>query len=137
MGSNKHQTSQSIINKVIIKAVGVEENRLILLGRQLLQRSPSGGVILFSNLSTKRLYWRHGRFYHKTGEGYYIFDIGTHNGSQEQAEEEEPEPEHKAIKLHYYKGKYYCQMPNGVLAEDNTIWRATGSSSEEEEEDRG
>ena len=87
--------------------MGVEENRLILSGGWLLQRSLSGGLVLFSNLSTKCLYWQHGRFYYKTGEGYYIFDIGTHNGSQEQAEEEEPEPEHNAIKLYHNKGKIY------------------------------
>ena len=141
MGSNEWRTSQRIIDKEISKAVGVEENRLILSGGRLLQRSPSGGLILFSNLSTKRLYWHHGRFYHKTGEGYYIFDTGAHNGDQEQAEKEDPDPEHKAIKLYYHKGKIYCWTRNGELVEDNKIQQEISNTEEEDSttttEDRG
>jgi len=115
------RTSQRIINAEICQAAGKEENRLILLGGQLLQRSPSRELIFFGNISSGRLKWRHGRFYQKTGDGHYIFDAGTHNGSQEQAEEEDPEPEPKAIKLYYYEGKLYRQTKNGVLAEDDII----------------
>ena len=45
----------------------------------------------------------------KTEDRHYIWDIRTYNG--EQAEKEEPEPGAKAIKLHYYWGKYYCRTP--------------------------
>ena len=113
------RTSQRIINAAIRQAAGKEENRLILFGGQLLQRSPSRELIFFGNISTGRLHWRHGRFYHKTGDGHYIFDAGTHNGSQEQAEEEDPEPETKAIKLYYYLEQLFFRTKNGVLAEDD------------------
>ena len=105
--------------------MGVEENRLILLGGRLLQRSPSGELIFFGNISTGRLHWRHGRFYHNTGDGHYIFDTRTHNGSQEQAEEVDPEPEPKAIKLYYYLGQFYFRTKIGELAEYNTILENT------------
>ena len=118
-------TKQRIINAAILQAAGVEENRLILLGGRLLQKSTSRELIVLGNISTGRLHWRHGRFYHKTRDGHYIFDAGTHNGSQEQAEEEDPEPEPKAIKLYYYSGQLFCQTKNGVLAEDNTILKDT------------
>jgi hypothetical protein len=117
----ERRTSQRIINTAILQAAGVEENRLILSGGRLLQRSHSGELIFFGNISTRRLHWRHGRFYHKTGDEHYIFDARTHNGSQEQTEEEDPGPEPKAIKLYYYSGQLFCPTKNGVLAEDNII----------------
>jgi hypothetical protein len=86
----ERRTSQRIINTTILRAAGEEENRLILLGGQLFQRSTGGEPILFGNISTKRLHSRHGRLYTKTEEGYYIFDQGTHWGFQEQAQEEDP-----------------------------------------------
>ena len=73
------------------------------------------------NISTGRLHRHHKRFYHKTEEGYYIFDTGAHDGSQREAEAEDPEPEHKAIKLYYYLGRLFCRTKNGALAEDDTI----------------
>ena len=111
----ERRTSQRIINVAILQAAGVEENRLILSGGRLLHKSPSGEVMFLGSTSTGRLHWRHGRFYHKTGDGHYIFDAGTHNGSQEQVEEEDTEPEPKAIKLYYYLGQLFLQTKNGVL----------------------
>ena len=73
------------------------------------------------NISTGRLHRRHKRFYHKTEEGYYILDTGAHDGSQEQAEEEDTEPDPKSIKLYYYKGKLHLRTKNGVLTEDDNI----------------
>ena len=78
-------------------------------------------IILFGKLTTGRLHSRHGRLYIKTEEGYYIFDQGTHWGSQEQAQEEDPEPEPNAIKLYYYKEKLYRQTNNGALTETSNI----------------
>ena len=124
MERRERRTSQRIINAAILQAAGVEENRVILLGGRLLQKS-SGGLILLGNISTGRLHQRHKRFYHKTEEGYYIFDTGAHDGSQEQTEEEDPEPEPKAIKLYYYSGQLFRQTKNGVLAEDDTILKDT------------
>ena len=109
------RTSQRIINALILKAAGDEKNRLILSGRRLLRISPSRELIFFGNISTGRLHWRHGRFYHKTGDEHYIFDARTHNGSQEQTEEEDPGPEPKAIKLYYYSGQLFRRTKNGVL----------------------
>ena len=103
----ERRTHQRIVNTAILQAAGVEENRLILSGGQLLQKSTSRELILLGNISTGRLHWRHGRFYHKTRDRHYIFDAGTHNGFQEQAEEEYPEPEPKAIKLYYYSGQLF------------------------------
>jgi hypothetical protein len=96
-------TSQRIINTTILWAAGEEGNRLILSGGKLFQRSTGGELILFGKLTTGRLRSCHGRLYIKTEEGYYVFHQGTHWGFQEQAEEEDPEPEPKAIKLYYYK----------------------------------
>ena len=117
----ERRTRQRTINAAILWAAGVEENRLILLGGQLLQRSPSRELIFFGNRSTRRLHRRRGRYYHKTEEGCYIFDTGAHGGSQREAEAEDPEPEHKAIKLYYYSGQLFCQTKNGVLTEADNI----------------
>ena len=115
------RTSQRIINAEILKAAGVEENRLIVSSGRLLKKSPSGELLHFGNTSTKRYHRHNRRFYIKTEEGYYIFDTGAHDGSQGQAEEEDPEPEPKAIKLYYYKEKLYRRTKDGVLAEDSQI----------------
>ena len=115
------RTSQRIINAEILKAAAVEENRLIVSGGRLLKKSSSWELLLFGIISTGRLHSRHGRLYIKTEEGYYIFDQGAHWGSQEQAKEEDPEPEPKAIKLYYYKGRLYRRTKNGVLTEDHNI----------------
>jgi len=72
------RTSQRIINAEILKAAGAEENRLIVLGGRILKKLPSGELLHFGNISTGRLHQRHKRFYHKTEEGYYIFDQGAH-----------------------------------------------------------
>ena len=118
----ERRTSQRTINTTILREAGEEGNRLILLGGQFFQRSPGGELILFGNVSTRRrLHSRHGRFYHKTRYGHYIFDAGTHSGSQEQAEEEDPEPEAKAIKLYYYSGQLFRQTKNGVLMQAENI----------------
>ena len=113
--------SQRITDAEILKAAAVEENRLIVSGGRLLKKSPSGELLPFGIISTGRLHSRHGRLYIKTEEGYYIFDQGTHWGSQEQAKEEDPEPEPKAIKLYYYKEKLYRQTKNGVLTGNDQI----------------
>ena len=55
-----------------------------------------------------------------------------HNRSQEQVEKEEPEPEHKAIKLYHRKGKIYRQTRNGVLVEDNKIRQEIAKTEEED-----
>ena len=104
----ERRTSQRIINAAILKQAGEEKNRLILLGGRLLQRSPSGELIFFGNISTRHFHQRHGRYYHKTQEGYYIFDTGVHGGSQREAEAEDPEPESRAIKIYYYSGQLFC-----------------------------
>ena len=117
----ERRTSQRIINTTILWAAGEEGNRLILSGGQLFQRSTGGELILFGKLTTGRLHSCHGRLYIKTEEGYYIFDQGTHWGFQEQAQEEDPEPEPNAIKLYYYKGKFYCQTKNMALTEASNI----------------
>ena len=114
------RTSQRIISAEILKAAGAEENRLIVSGGRLLRKSPSREIIHFGDITAKR--HRHNqRFYIKTEEGYLIRDIGVHDGSQEKVEEEEPEPESRAIKLYYYKDKLYCRTKDGVLAEDKNI----------------
>ena len=115
------RTSQRTINTTILWAAGEEENRLILLGGKLFQRSPSGELIFFSELSTRNLHQCHGRYYHKTEEGYYIFDTGAHDGSQGETESEDPEPESRAIKLYYYSGRLFCRTNNVVLTEANNI----------------
>ena len=117
----ERRTSQRTINVATLWAVGVEENRLILSGRRLLQRSPSGKLIFFGNISTGQLHWRHRKYYHKTEEGYYIFNTGALNSSQREVEAEDPEPEHKAIELYYYSGQLFCQTNNRVLTEANNI----------------
>jgi len=117
----KIRGSPRIINAEILKAAGVEENRLIVSGGQLLKKSPSGALIHFGSISTTRYHRKNRRFYIKTEEGYLIRDIGVHNGSQEKVEEEDPEPESRAIKLYIYKDKLYCQTKDGVLAEDENI----------------
>ena len=117
----ERRTSQRITNATILRAAGEEENRLILSGGQLFQRSTGGDLIPFGKISTKRLHSLHGRLYTKTEEGYYIFDQGAHWGFQEQAEEEAPEPELKAIKLYFYKEKLYRQTKDGVLTGDDQI----------------
>jgi hypothetical protein len=113
--------SQRITDAEILKAAAVEENRLIVSGGRLLKKSPSRELLPFGIISTRRLHSRHGRLYIKTEEGYYIFDHGTHWGSQEQAQEEDPEPEAKAITLYYYLGKLFRRTKDGVLAEDENI----------------
>ena len=45
-----------------------------------------------------------------------------YDGSQEKAEEEESEPESRAIKIYYYKGKLYRRTKDGVIAEDENIF---------------
>ena len=115
------RTSQRIINAEILNAAGVEENRLIVSGGRILKKSPSGELLHFGNISTRHLHQRHGRYYHKTEGGYYLFDTAAHDGSQEKAEEEDPEPEPKAIKLYYYKEKLYRQTKDGVLTGDDQI----------------
>ena len=117
----EQRTSQRIINAKILREAIEEKNRLILSGGRLLQRSPSGELIFFGNTPTGQLHRRNGKYYHKTEEGYYIFDTGAHNGSQEKAEAEDPEPEHKAIKLYYYSGQLFLQTKNGVLTEADSI----------------
>jgi hypothetical protein len=109
------RTSQRIINAEILKAAGVEENRLIVSGGGLLKKSPSGDLLHFGNISTERYHRHNQRFYIKTEGGHYIFDTGAHDGFQKKAKEEEPEPEPKAIKLYYYKEKLYHQTKDGVL----------------------
>ena len=113
--------SQRITDAEILKAAAVEDNRLIVSGGRLLKKSPSGELLPFGIISTGRLHSRHGRLYIKTEEGYYIFDQGTHWGSQEQAKEEDPESESRAIKIYYYLGQLFRQTSNGVLAEDSQI----------------
>jgi len=118
MERRERRTSQRITNAALLQAAGVEENRVILLSGQLIIKT--SGVVL-GNISTGRLHRCHKRFYHKTEEGYYIFDTGAHNGFQREAEAEDPEPEYKAIKLYYYSGRLFLQTKNGALAEDDTI----------------
>jgi hypothetical protein len=117
----ERRTSQRITNATILREAGEEGNRLILLGGQFFQRSTGGELIFFGNVTTRRLHSRHGRFYHKTRDGHYIFDQGAHWGSQEQAEEEGPEPEAKAIKLYYYSGQLFRRTKNGVLTQAGDI----------------
>ncbi len=117
----KIRRSQRIINAEILKAAGVEENRLIVSGGRLLKKSPSGTLIYFGSISTKRYHRYNQRFYIKTEEGYLISDTGAHDGFQEKVEEEEPEPEGRAIKIYYYKDKLYRRTKDGVLAEDKNI----------------
>ena len=117
----EQRTSQRIINATILWEAIEEKNRLILLGGRLLWQSPSGELIFFGNTPTRRLHRRNGRYYHKTEEGYHIFDTGARNGSQEQAEAEDPEPEHTAIKLYYYSGQLFLRTKNGVLTEADSI----------------
>jgi hypothetical protein len=117
----ERRTSQRTINKTILREAGEERNRLILSGGQFFQRSTGGGLIFFGNVSTRRLHSRHGRLYHKTRDGHYIFDQGAHWGSQEQAEEEGPEPEAKAIKVYYYSRQLFRRTKNGVLTQAGDI----------------
>ena len=113
--------SQQTINAEILKTAGVEENRLIVTGGRQLKKSPSGDLLHFGNISTKRYHSYNQRFYIKTEGGHYILDTGANDGLQGEAEAEEPEPESRAIKLYYYKEKLYCQTKDGVLTEDNQI----------------
>ena len=122
----ERRTSQRIINKTFLQAAGEEGNILILLGGQLFQRSTGGELILFGSIPAGCLHSRHGRFYYKTGNRYYILDQGTHWGSQEQAQEEDPELDPNTIKLYHYKGKLYHQTKNGALTETGNILQIIG-----------
>ena len=115
------RTSQQIINAEILKAAGAEENRLIVSGRRLLKKLPSGELIHFGLISTKRYHRHNQRFYIKTEGGHYLFDSNQHSGSQRGTEEEDPEPESRAIKLYFYKGILYCRSKDGVLTGDDNI----------------
>ena len=112
---------QRIINVEILKTVGAEENRLIVSGGRLLIKSRSGTLIHFCNIANKNYHRHNRRYYIKKEEGFLIRDIGAYNGSQEEAEEEESEPESRAIKIYYFKGKLYCRTKDGVIAEDENI----------------
>ncbi len=113
--------SQRIIDSEILQKAGAEENRLIVSGGRLLIKLRSGTLIHVGDIANKN-YHRHNRCYYiKTEEGFLIPDIGVYDGSQEKAEEEESEPESRAIKIYYYKGKLYRQTKDGVIAEDRNI----------------
>ena len=113
--------SQRITDAEILKTAGVEQNRLIVSGGRLLIQSRSGTLIHFGDIANKSYQRHNGRYYIKTEEGYLIRDIGVHDGVQEKVEEEEPEPESRAIKLYYYKEKLYRRTKDRVLAEDENI----------------
>ena len=68
---------QRITNTEIIKAAGVEENRLIVSGGPILKKSPSVELLHFGNISTERYHRHNQRFYIKTAGGYYLFDTAA------------------------------------------------------------
>ncbi len=113
--------SQRITGAEILKTAGAEENRLIVSGGRLLIKSRSGTLIHFGNIANQNYHRHNRRYYIKTEEGYLISDTGAHDGFQEKLEEEEPEPESRAIKLFYYKEKLYRRTEDGVLVEDENI----------------
>jgi hypothetical protein len=115
------RTSQRIINAEILKAAGVEDNRLIVLGGRLLKKSPSGELLHFGNISTERYHRHNQRFSIKTEVGYYLFYTEAHDGYQGEAEAEDPEPKSRAIKLYYYKVKLYRQTKDEVLTGGDNI----------------
>ena len=113
--------SKRITDAEILKTAGAEENRLIVSGGRLLIKSSGGALAHFSDIANQSYHRHNRRYYIKTEEGYLIRDIGVHDGFQEKVEEEEPEPESRAIKLYYYKERLYRRTKDGVLAEDENI----------------
>ncbi len=113
--------SQRIIDAELLQKAGAEENRIIVSGGRLLIKSSSGTLIHVGDIANKNYYRHNRRYYIKTEEGFLIRNIGVYDSSQEKAEEEESEPESRAIKIYYYKGKLYRRTKDGVIAEDGKI----------------
>ena len=123
MESTGLRRSARIANKTLIRQEIKEENRLFLRSPHLLKKDAGGTLQTFSTQLVHDLSWfaSGSRCYKVTQSGYLVFDRGAHGG--ERPEEEDPEPQPRAITLYEYLGVIYRSTQTGeaVVEEDICI----------------
>ena len=117
----ERRRSARIGNNTLIQQAITEENRLYLKSPYLLKKEAGGTLQVFSTELIKDQFWlgSGSRLYKWTRSGYLVFDRGAHGG--EEPEEEDPEPEPRAISLYKHLGVIYRRTQTGEVAVEEDI----------------
>ena len=127
-GQGRRRSARIEYNTLIQQAT-TEENRLFLRTPHLLKKDAGGTLKIFSTEAVKDLFWvgSGSRFYKRTRSGYLVFDKGAHWG--EGPEEEEPDPEPRAITLYEHLGGIYRRLQTGEVSVEEDIRIGTSDGS--------